>query len=232
MQRNTRMILIALAAVGTLLSGVGLAMAHGGALGRFGGTGSAFTVTDGQLDGTYVDATFDAATATLTDVTLTNGNASTLLASRVSIAVPEGANMTATAGRGGYRLDDGQGNVAHVEDSPRAGLRVASASGTTVTIVLPEGATVARHEEVAGWSPAGATITYADGTKASLVLRNATLAENASTLVITVDPAGTLAYAVTPEGGFALGGACAGPMGAGMGMEYGPRGGHGGRRHR
>ncbi|MEA3143834.1 MAG: hypothetical protein QOG31_1158 [Thermoplasmata archaeon] len=129
------------------------------------------------------------------------------------VSLVESLGVPALAGgseqlRRGYSLR--QGDVGFVAQGP--GFAVASRNGTALTIAFPADATVAVHDAVADWSPAGATVTYG-AAKASLVLpKGSTLSQSGNTLTIQAGP-GVVE--------FHLGGAH-GPMG------HGERGGFGG----
>lgn len=122
------------------------------------------------------------------------------------------------------RVEYAPADVKVVLGGPGVGIRALNA--TTVTLTLPAGATVVVHEAVADWSPAGATVTYADGGKANLVLRNGTLAVDGSVLTLSLEAGGGAQYgpAFARHGGFGFG-----PLGD-HGPMHGGRGGHGGPR--
>lgn len=236
MQRKTRLALMAGGALAILVvAGVGLAMAHpnlasGAPWPRGFARSSGFTDTDGSVAGTFVTFTADPAAGALRDLDLKDGNSTHPLVASVTIAPAAGAGFTgSTAAKrgphgGGYALDDGAGDRLVVQDSPRAGFAAHSANGTTVTLVLPEGATITMHEAVDAWSPAGATVDYGNGQKANLVLgKDATLAQDGQTLTVTLAAGGHLVYGLVPDGAYAMHPG----MGHGPGLGMGPRGGHG-----
>lgn len=222
MQAKTRMIAALGGAALLALVVAGAAIAHG----QF-----------GTRNETSTSATVDASTGTISSIGYQKGNATAVLLESARIAIPVGAAPTNDSRRG-YVVRDDVGDVLAVEGP---GLRAASVNGTTVTLVLPAGATVVAHDEVADWSPAGATVTYADGTKANLVLsKNATLHVDGQTLTITLGEKSGLQYHLAgPEGKpFGVHGAGmgrGGPRGdhEGMGMgRGGPGGDHEGMPHR
>lgn len=240
MQRKTRSILMAAAAVATLaVASVSVAVAHAngyaGVGGRHGSAG--FNETDGQLTGTFVTATVDVASATFTSIDLKDANSTHPLVESVTLATPDGATVTASSGGDkrcarGYVLDDGAGDRLGLEDSPRAGFLATSANGTTLTIVLPAGVAITPHDAVDAWSPAGATVDYGNGQKANLVLKNATLSVDGQTLTVTLDAGGAAAYGIVPGEGWGFGFGHHGPgmPGPGFGGPHGGMHGTGGPR--
>lgn len=108
---------------------------------------------------------------------------------------------------------------ADVKLAPRGGVGLRALNATTVTLTLPADATIAVHDEVEDWSPAGATITYANGEKANLVVRNGTITVDGDVLTVALEADGGLDY--RPAGKPGMGhGAGFGPMGA----KHGGRG--------
>ena len=105
------------------------------------------------------------------------------------------------------------------------GVALRATNATAVTLVLPEDASIVVHDEVEAWSPAGATITYADGQKANLVLKNATLEVDGATIVLELDADGAASFLLREGPPFGFG------PGHGFGDHPGPRmHGHGPRR--
>ena len=79
-------------------------------------------------------------------------------------------------------------------DARGPGVKVRALNATTVTLTLPANATVEIHEAVEDWSPAGATVTYADGKKANLRLHNGTLSVEGSVITLTLEAEGGAHY--------------------------------------
>lgn len=221
MERTTRIGIAALALVATIaVATAGAAMAHAGGYLGMGRGAATVTETDGTIDGRFVTASVDPATGTFAALDLKDANATHPLLVSVSL----GEVASGAAKRGGYQLDDGAGDTLAIVDAPRGGFAARSVNGTTLTIVMPEGASIATHDAVASWSPAGATVTYADGTIANLVVKNGTLTVDGQTLVVTLDAGGAAVYGILPERG---------PFGFGYGPfggNHGPTLGYGGHR--
>lgn len=225
MQRRTRISLLMLGgfAIASIVA-VGAVLAHGG---RPGPASGAFTVAESTVSGANVAFTADPAAGSASRVSLKEGNATHVLYE--SIAIETAANATPEgdlgARKGVYRIDDGAGNVLAFVDKPFAGVHATSVDGTTVTIVLAEGATVTLHEAVAKWSPAGATIEYATGQTATLVLSDgAAVTQDGSVLTVALG-AGDSAHLRLTGDDVALGGG-PGPHGMRPGGAHGaPRGG-------
>lgn len=232
MKPKTRIYLLAAAVLATLVvSAIGYAAAHDPSLfpmGRDRAARGGFTESDGTVDGRYVTFTTDPATGTLRDLTLKGDNSTTLLLASLRMSLTDGASpagsVQAERCKGGYLLEDGHGNRVMVRDAPGAGIQLASANGTTLTLALPQDAQVTPHEAVDAWSPAGATITYADGKKANLALsKGATLTVENNTLTVTVPAGGHAGFHVQGANqDYALH-----PGGPHHGPRGGPRGHHG-----
>lgn len=188
-----------------LLLVAGIALAHGGPRGERPANAPALAF---ERDGD-----------TLRDVTLARGNESILLLESVRLV---GATDATDESKRGHVLRDDAGTVLHARPGRGAHLRAFSPEGATLVLVLPEGASLVQHAAVDAWSPAGATITYADGTQANLALRNATLAVDGPSLTVTLGPDGSAHFGLAGEHGFAK------PHGKAM---HAMRGGHG-MRHR
>ena len=222
-----------------LMATVGLvaAQAHGngGGWGPFGGSArGGFNDTSGTVTGRGVNFSVDAATATISNLDPTALNGSHPLVSSIVLGLPSGASATAQARGHAYLLDDGVGDRILVEDARNAGFEASSVNGTTVTITLPEGASIVTHDAVPNWSPGGATITYANGDVANLVFsKNATLVQSGQTLTVTLGPHSVASFGlVGTMGGHEGRGEGAhgrGPPSEGFGRPEG-RGGPGGRR--
>lgn len=202
---------------------------HDGARGGHGG----FDTSTDPRTGRFVNVSADAANGTFSSLDVRTPNGTLRLLERAQIAYAAGATGTGAARGPGYVLEDGAGDALAIGDAPGARLDARSANGTTVTLALPAGATVALHDAVDHWSPAGATVTYADGSVANLVLRNATVSQDGQTLTVALAAGGDLHYGLVPPEGQP----CPGPMGHEMGEPRGehglggPMGGHGpGRR--
>jgi len=103
------------------------------------------------------------------------------------------------------------------------GIALYATNDTTVTLDLPDDATVVIHAAVADWSPNGATITYANGEKVNIVLENGTIGLDGSIVTLSLEAEGAaLAFPVKAKFGF----------GHGVGMHGGGRGHGGDRGHR
>ncbi|GEM_PF-3906965 len=222
MQRKTRLPFLATGALALLvLAGVGLAVAHHGASAPLAwaksydargfprGGWAGFTDANGTVTGRFVTFQADPAAGTITDLGSTAANASHPLVASLQLGNGSATGSAAMRRGGGYLLDDGAGDRLAVGDTPLAGFQAMSRNGTTLTITLPAGATVATHDAVADWSPAGATVTYANGEKANLVLgRGSTLAASGQTLTVTLAAGSGAAFttlpdaAAMPHGGF------------------------------
>lgn len=116
----------------------------------------------------------------------------------------------------------------------RGGAHVRALNATTVTLTLPADATVATHEAVENWSPAGATITYASGETINIRVKNGSVAQDGGVITVSLDEGG--AAMIGPTGDGACEGKGHGPRGAhGVGRAFahafgqGGRGGHGHR---
>lgn len=181
------------------LAGVGLAMAHGGASAGVGASAWGFGPRGGHAAADNVS--YEKTDNGYANVQVTRGN-STLLLKSVESPTPDAIRLQ---GRG-------------------AGIEARSENGTTVTFVFPEGATLVTHDAVESWSPAGATVTYASGEVANLVLgKNATLAQDGQTLTVTLPAQGGMHFGLLPPEGA--------PCPHGGPMMGGPReGGFGGPR--
>lgn len=130
------------------------------------------------------------------------------------------------------RIEFTPADVAIHARGPGVGLRALNA--TTVTLTLPADATVVVHEEVPDWSPAGATITYANGEKLNVRVHNGTLALDGSVLTLALDENGGAQLAgAGPKGDCGKGGpggrGHGGPGAAGMPGGFGGPGGRGPR---
>lgn len=247
MQRKTRWMILAGGSVALVaVAALGLAAAHGGAGSAtmpfagpgfgfrgapegwgHGGWGAGFTEANGTVTGRAVTFTADPTTGTLTNVDLAAANGTHPLLASIQMTLPAGATG-AEAVRGAYALRDGAGDALMVQDSPRGEIRATSVNGTTVTLTLPADASVIVHDAVADWSPAGATVTYANGEKANLVLgENATLTVSGQVVTVTLGPRATLDYGLLPPPG--AHGFPGGPH-EGFFGRGGPEGGFRGRR--
>lgn len=221
---------LAIVILGTLvLLTAGAAVAH--ANGFFGGRGMnapnpavGYNATEGTYDGRTTSAIIDVAGLTISSLALKEENATRTLAA--SITLESASEARAATGRGpsrGVGLIDGEGNRLSISDGPRAGFMAASRNGTTLTIVLPEGALVEVHEAVESWSPAGATIDYGNALKANIVLDNAELSIDGQTLTVTLAEGGVARFNTIRDAGDW----CAGHAMAGPGFGPGPGiGGH------
>jgi hypothetical protein len=194
----------------------------GGAGHGWGAAGGGFNASASAQLGRFVSFTADAAAGALSNLGVRNATANDTVPRLASAQMTLAGAGTASTGRGTYAITDGSGDVLAVRDAPDAPVDARSANGTTVTLTLPSGATVVLHPAVADWSPAGATVTYADGRKADLVLSpNATVAQDGPTLTVTLGPHGAMRLALA--GGH--GGPCAGRgFGFGFGGPAGARG--------
>ena len=240
MNSKQRLALVGAAGAVLLVAAVGLAAAHGGGMpfGRWNGASErpGFNASGDPIAGSFVTLSADAAHATFSNIDLKDANSTHPLVASVQLALPDGATAAASTTRSAYALSDGAGDRLAVLDSPRGDILATSANGATVTIVLPEGATLAVHEAVAHWSPAGATVTYATGQVANVVLSpNATIAQDGQTLTIGLPAHGSLHFGLAgPErGAFGFGGPHGGEFdGDRRPFERGPSGFGGFGRHR
>lgn len=181
-----------------LVASVGVAMAHGP--GR--GMSDATAASGGSF--TYAA---DLANGTIRDLALVSNNTTYVLATSIVLA------------QGDY------GDALRLGKGPHAGVSAHSVNGTTLTIVLPEGATIATHDSVEKWSPAGATITYAGGQTVNVRLsEDATLALDGQTITVTLGPDSHARFGLVPDGAPCEHGVKGGAP-AGMGMRGPPRGG-------
>lgn len=200
---------------------LGVAAAHGGFADRSGA--STFAQQGDTVSGRSVNFSVDLATATLRNLDPVAANASHPLVVSAQLVLPEGASATGDATPRGYVLSNGAGDQLVVRDGRGLGLATSSVNGTTVTLVFPEGATIVTHEAVASWSPAGATITYANGEVANLVLSpNATLSASGQSVQVTLPASGAMDLHLAGAEG------CAQGLGAFPGA-HGPHDGRGAR---
>lgn len=207
MQRKTRLALLAggtLAVLAVAVLGLAVATSVGAPLwGKaHGGRGgwSGFTEANGTVTGRFVTFHADPAAGTITAL---SANASHPLVATIQLGNGSATGSEALR-RGAYLLDDGAGDRLVVEDAPLAGFQATSRDGATLTITFPEGANITTHDAVPDWSPAGATIAYADGEKANLVLgRGSSLNLSGQTLTVTLGPGSHAGFSLVPEdGGF------------------------------
>jgi hypothetical protein len=134
----------------------------------------------------------DAASGTITAYTVKVNGTDVKLVDSLNVPALAGGDGQA---RRGYALH--KDDVAFLVQG--LGFTVMSRNGTALTLAFPAGATVTAHDEVADWSPAGATIAYGD-LKASLVLpKGSTLSQSGNTLTIQAGP-GPVAFHLGPNG--------------------------------
>jgi hypothetical protein len=174
------------------LVGVGYAAAHGGGFGH--GPGARLAESNGTVTGRFLDLSVDLATGTLSNVDATAANGTRPYVVALQLA-GRGDNGSVT--RGAYVLRDDARDEVAVADAPGLDVAMSSPNGTTVTMTLPADAIVVTHDAVARWSPAGATVTYANGEVANLVLSpQATVTQTGQTLTLTLPAHGHASYAL------------------------------------
>ena len=210
---NTKKLVIGGAALAVLaLVVAGFAAAHGAYGSRNGGTSP-------------ITYDVDPATGTISNVVLAKDNTTYVLAESIALSLADGATVANASGRGQTGLKTSDGDVLALRGP---GLMARSVNGTTITFVLPAGATITLREAVEDWSPAGATIDYGNDIKVNVRVHNGTLSVEGQTITVTLDAGGHLDAGPVgnmPGKGFGFG---RGPHGEGP-MLGGPRGGHGPR---
>jgi hypothetical protein len=121
----------------------------------------------GQIQGKDVSFQFDSATGEVSDFAVDGATLFT------SVQLADYNASDAKAGARGHLLVASDGDLAclAVFDERNAAFVVGSPAGNTLTLVVPDGATIQYHAADPGWAPAGVLIRYADNQTARLELR-------------------------------------------------------------
>lgn len=232
---------VALLVVGTAVANASMGGGNG-LIAKFrghhghGGEG-AWTEADGLVSNARASFRVDVAAGTVTEYDVRKDNATFRLLDAIEVA-QWSADVADVRGRGpayvvgacGVEDPDARGPGCDDDGAILVlsghGFAARSAVANIVTLTLPAGASVVLHDAVEDWSPAGATVTYSDGTTATLVVgKTSTVAEDGGDLVVTLAAGEHLAYHLGPLG-HGLGGAF-GKIGPHHGPE-GMRGDHSG----